>query len=305
MSTSNLNKTNLSVSNILVEIDPSSGFCFGVKNAVDKALDELNQHSELYCLGQIVHNPLEVKRLEDKGLKVIDHTKLKDLKNARVLFRAHGEPPESYDRLKAQNITLIDATCPVVIKLQQRIKKAYLKTLENNGQVVIYGKKGHAEVIGLMGQTNGNAILVESTDDLAKIDFSRPIELFSQTTKDVAKFRELADLVQQKAMSGVEYHDTICRQVSNRGPLLKEFASRHQVMVFVGGLESSNAKVLYNLCKRVNPNSYFVEKADEIQLEWFNGYRSIGITGATSTPAWLIAEVKELIIRQIAEKTES
>jgi 4-hydroxy-3-methylbut-2-en-1-yl diphosphate reductase len=296
LSTSNLNKTKLAVSNILVEIDPSSGFCFGVKNAVNKALDELNQYDELYSLGQIVHNPVEVKRLEDKGLKVIDHEKLKNLKNAHVLFRAHGEPPESYDKLKEQNITLIDATCPVVIKLQQRVKKAYLKTLENNGQVVIYGKRGHAEVIGLIGQTDGKAILVESTDDLVKIDFSRPIELFSQTTKDVAKFRELADIVQQKAMSGVEYHDTICRQVSNRGPLLKEFATRQQVMIFVGGLESSNAKVLYNLCKQVNPNSYFVEKADEIQSEWFKGAESIGISGATSTPAWLISEVKDFII---------
>jgi 4-hydroxy-3-methylbut-2-en-1-yl diphosphate reductase len=275
-----------------IAIDPASGFCFGVKFAVEKARKELAQHYQLYSLGQIVHNPVEVERLKKEGLKVIDHQILDNLSNARVLFRAHGEPPESYQGLKERNITLIDATCPVVLKLQQRVKQAYIRSLENNGQIIIFGKKGHAEVIGLIGQTKGTAILVETNEDLNQIDFNRPIELFSQTTKDVDKFNDLVQIVQSKSKNTFEWHDTICRQVSNRGPLIKEFAARHEVMVFVGGAASSNAKVLFNICKKVNLNSYFIEQANEIDFSWFEGKKSIGISGATSTPSWLIKEVE-------------
>jgi 4-hydroxy-3-methylbut-2-en-1-yl diphosphate reductase len=280
---------------VTIAIDPASGFCFGVEHAVEKARRELGQHHQLYSLGQMVHNPVEVERLKNEGLMVIDHQQLNRLHDARVLFRAHGEPPESYQQLKERNITLIDATCPVVLKLQQRVKQAYQRTIENNGQVVIFGKKGHAEVVGLIGQTQGTAILIETTDDLSKIDFNHPIELFSQTTKDVEKYRELVETIKQKSKSSVHWHDTICRQVSNRGPQLKKFAAEHQVIIFVGGYESSNAKVLFNLCKQVNANSYFIEEPSEIKTEWLNKVKSIGISGATSTPAWLIKEVEEYL----------
>lgn len=277
-----------------VSIDPESGFCFGVKNAVTKALDELSDGQPLYSLGAMVHNPVEVKRLSDMGLVVIDHNQFAMLKDAKVIFRAHGEPPTSYNNLKDRNIKLIDATCPVVLRLQARIKAAYQEMLKCNGQVVLFGKKGHAEVVGLIGQTDGNAILVENEDDLHKVDFSRPIEFFSQTTKDVGKFMQLVRILEQRA-SQFSWHDTICRQVANRGPHLKEFASNHDLMIFVGGQDSSNAKALFGMCKQVNSNSYFIENADELRIEWFDGVRSIGISGATSTPSWLIANVKDRI----------
>ncbi len=277
-----------------ISIDPESGFCFGVKNAVTKALGELSDGQPLYSLGAMVHNPVEVKRLSDMGLVVIDHEQFARLKDAKVIFRAHGEPPASYNNLKDRNIKLIDATCPVVLRLQARIKTAYQEMLKCNGQVVLFGKKGHAEVVGLIGQTDGNAILVENEDDLHKVDFSRPIEFFSQTTKDVGKFMQLVRILEQRA-SQFSWHDTICRQVANRGPHLKEFASNHDLMIFVGGQDSSNAKALFGMCKQVNSNSYFIENADELRIEWFDGVRSIGISGATSTPSWLIANVKDRI----------
>ena len=277
-----------------IAIDPESGFCFGVKNAVTKAINELADGQKLYSLGAMVHNPVEVNRLASIGLGVIDHEQFAKLHNAKVIFRAHGEPPSSYANLKDRNIKLIDATCPVVLRLQANIKKAYEQMRQCNGQVVIFGKKGHAEVIGLIGQTDGNAILIENEKDISKIDFSQPIEFFSQTTKDVGKFMNLVKILGQKS-SQFQWHDTICRQVANRGPHLRNFASEHEVIIFVGGRDSSNAKVLFEVCKQVNTKSYFIENEDDIQAEWFAGVKSVGISGATSTPSWLIENVAERI----------
>ena len=242
----------------------------------------------------MVHNPVEVNRLASIGLGVIDHEQFAKLHNAKVIFRAHGEPPSSYANLKDRNIKLIDATCPVVLRLQANIKKAYEQMRQCNGQVVIFGKKGHAEVIGLIGQTDGNAILIENEKDISKIDFSRPIEFFSQTTKDVSKFMNLVKILGQKS-SQFQWHDTICRQVANRGPHLRNFASEHEVIIFVGGRDSSNAKVLFEICKSVNTKSYFIENESDIQNDWFTGVSSIGISGATSTPSWLIENVADRI----------
>jgi 4-hydroxy-3-methylbut-2-enyl diphosphate reductase len=283
-----------------ITIDPESGFCFGVRNAVTKATSELSDGQPLYSLGDMVHNPAEVKRLADMGLVVIDHQQFSEIHDAKVLFRAHGEPPESYSNLKDRNIKLIDATCPVVLRLQESIKKAYQSMAKCNGQVVIFGKKGHAEVVGLIGQTNGNAILVESEADLDKIDMTRPIEFFSQTTKDIGQFMKLVDALGRRA-SQFNWHDTICRQVANRGPHLKQFAAVHELIVFVGGHDSSNAKALFGMCKQVNNKSYFIENEDELVAEWFDGVESVGISGATSTPAWLIVNVKERIKQLVGQ----
>ena len=277
-----------------IAIDPESGFCFGVKNAVTKATAELADGEPLYSLGAMVHNPLEVNRLTDMGLVVIDHRQFAEMHNAKVLFRAHGEPPSSYTNLKERNIKLIDATCPVVLRLQERIKMAYQEMSACGGQVVIFGKKGHAEVVGLIGQTDGNAILVESEADIKKIDMNRPIEFFSQTTKDIGQFMHLVEIIGQKA-SQFHWHDTICRQVANRGPHLKEFAAQHELVVFVGGHDSSNAKALFEMCRQVNQKTYFIETIDELRPEWFANVGSVGISGATSTPSWLIMKVKEQI----------
>lgn len=282
-----------------ISVDPESGFCFGVKNAVTKAINELADGQKLYSLGAMVHNPVEVNRLATMGLGVIDHDEFAKLHNAKVIFRAHGEPPSSYANLAARNIKLIDATCPVVLRLQANIKKAYQQMQQCNGQVVIFGKKGHAEVIGLIGQTDGNAILVENEQDINKIDFTRPIEFFSQTTKDVSKFMQLVKILDEKSKSQFHWHDTICRQVANRGPHLREFAAEHDVMIFVGGYDSSNAKVLFEICKSVNDKSYFIENEDDIQADWFVDVTSIGISGATSTPSWLIENVADRIAKLI------
>lgn len=281
-----------------IAIDPESGFCFGVKNAVTKAAAELADGKPLYSLGAMVHNPLEVDRLTEMGLKVIDHEQFAELHDAKVLFRAHGEPPSSYTNLELRNIKLIDATCPVVLRLQERIKQAYQEMSACGGQVVIFGKKGHAEVVGLIGQTDGNAILVESEDDIKKIDMTRPIEFFSQTTKDVGHFMQLVKIIGKNA-SQFHWHDTICRQVANRGPHLKEFAAQHELVVFVGGHDSSNAKALFGMCRQVNEKSFFIENIDELQPEWFANVNSVGISGATSTPSWLIMKVKEQIERMV------
>jgi len=279
---------------IQISIDPESGFCFGVKNAVTKATAELADGKPLYSLGAMVHNPIEVNRLAQMGLVVIDHEQFASLHDAKVIFRAHGEPPSSYNNLKTRNIKLIDATCPVVLRLQERIKSAYQAMSECGGQVVIFGKKGHAEVVGLIGQTNGHAVLVESEADLDKIDTSRPIEFFSQTTKDIGLYMKMVKILEQRA-THFNWHDTICRQVANRGPHLKQFAARHELMVFVGGHDSSNAKALFEMCRQVNAKSYFIESINELQPEWFAGVKSVGISGATSTPAWLIMDVKTTI----------
>jgi 4-hydroxy-3-methylbut-2-enyl diphosphate reductase len=279
-----------------VTIDVNSGFCFGVVFAIQMAEDELNQSGSLYCLGDIVHNNMEVERLEAKGLKIINHEQFAQLSNTKVLIRAHGEPPETYRTAIENNSELIDASCPVVLKLQNRIRNGYEHVGE--GQIVVYGKEGHAEVNGLVGQTNGRAIIVESVDDLDKLDYSKPIQFFSQTTQPTEGFREMrAEIERRIAEAGgdnplqLESNDTLCRQVSNREPQLREFASAHDVILFVAGKKSSNGWVLYNVCKEVNPQTYFVSSWDEVNLDWFETESRIGICGATSTPMWLMEEI--------------
>lgn len=281
---------------MLVEIDNRSGFCFGVLNAIGKAEQTLDSEEALYSLGHIVHNELEVKRLQEIGLHTISHEEFFKLKDCKVLIRAHGEPPSTYEYARQNNITLIDATCPVVLKLQQRVKKAADAMREQNGQVVILGHQGHAEVTGLMGQTNNEAIIAETPEDLDKIDPSRPVVVFSQTTKSVDDFKQLTANLQNQSKTGqVEAHDTVCRQVSNRAIYLEKFALKHEVIIFVGGLRSSNAQVLYNVCKQHNPHSYFVSSPEDIKAEWLIGIQSVGVCGATSTPQWLMEQVAERI----------
>ena len=279
-----------------VTIDVNSGFCFGVVFAIQMAEDELKQSGSLYCLGDIVHNNMEVERLEAKGLKIINHEQFAQLSNTTVLIRAHGEPPETYRTAIENNIELIDASCPVVLKLQNRIRNGYEHVGE--GQIVVYGKEGHAEVNGLVGQTNGRAIIVESVDDLDKLDYSKPIQFFSQTTQPTEGFRQMrAEIERRIAEAGgdnplqLESNDTLCRQVSNREPQLREFAAAHDVILFVAGKKSSNGWVLYNVCKEINPNAYFVSSWDEVNLDWFETESRIGICGATSTPMWLMEEI--------------
>lgn len=282
---------------MIVEIDRRSGFCFGVINAIKAAENELKESKQLYCLGDIVHNGMEVARLEAMGLKSITLQEYFTLKNCKVLIRAHGEPPETYSYAKENNIELIDATCPVVLTLQEKVKDSYCKNIPNNGQVVIFGKKGHAEIIGLNGQTNHNAIILESIHDINKIDFSRPVSLYSQTTKRIEDFHEIAARVKDKIKEGipVEIKDTICRQVSNRVPNLKEFATQYDVLLFVAGRKSSNGKYLYTICKEVNKDTYMISNINEIEKSWFQGVKSVGICGATSTPNWLMEEVAKWV----------
>lgn len=281
---------------MIVEIDQKSGFCFGVLNAIGKAEETLNTEGMLYSLGHIVHNDLEVSRLQEIGLQTIDHDEFFKLKDCKVLIRAHGEPPSTYEYARQNSITLIDATCPVVLKLQQRVKKAAEIMREENGQVVIFGHQGHAEVDGLAGQTNNQAIVIEHPDDFKKVDPTRPVVVFSQTTKSVGDFRKLTQNIQEQAKQGrVESHDTICRQVSNRVPHLEQFALRFDVVVFVGGLRSSNAQVLFEVCKKQNGRSYFVSSPEDLQPEWFSGIEKVGICGATSTPQWLMEKVAQRI----------
>ena len=280
-----------------IERDNNSGFCFGVMRATSTAESELEKNQPLYCLGDIVHNGQEVDRLTRLGLITIDHTQLAQLHDVRVLLRAHGEPPHTYELAQRNNITIIDATCPVVLKLQQKIHQAY--TNHPDAQIVIYGKIGHAEVIGLEGQTEGKAIVIEDENDLSKIDFSRPIILFSQTTKSIEGFNQLVNTIKEKLSTSegihFEYHDTICRNVANRIPNIRHFASQFDIILFVAGAKSSNGKVLFNECLNVNPRTYLVSSPDELQSEWFNGIQSVGICGATSTPKWLMEAVKQKI----------
>ena len=278
-----------------IEIDNNSGFCFGVMRATTTAETELTKQQPLYCLGDIVHNGQEVDRLTRLGLITIDHTQLTQLHDVRVLLRAHGEPPHTYELAQRNNIKIIDATCPVVLKLQQKIHQAY--TNHPDAQIIIYGKIGHAEVIGLEGQTEGNAIVIEDENDLSKIDFNRPIILFSQTTKSVEGFNQLVDIIKTKITDGIhfEYHDTICRNVANRIPDIKRFATQFDVILFVAGAKSSNGKVLFNECLSVNPHTYLISSPDELQYEWFNNVQSVGICGATSTPKWLMETIKSKV----------
>ncbi len=281
-----------------VTIDDNSGYCFGVEYAIQMAEDELNESQTLYCLGDIVHNDMEVQRLYKKGLRIIDREQMKHLQDCKVLIRAHGEPPETYQIALQNNLELIDASCPVVLKLQNRVKNAYDTSTQKKGQIVIYGKEGHAEVIGLTGQTNEEAIIVSNEEDLAKIDFTRPITLFSQTTKSTQGFYHIKACIEQKIkearaqeLSSFSANDSICRQVSNREPQLNQFAQDHEVIVFVSGKKSSNGRALYQVCKAVNPKSYFIENENELAPEWFQEVNSVGICGATSTPMWLMQQV--------------
>ena len=280
-----------------VDIDKRSGFCFGVINAIRAAENELEKSSSLFCLGDIVHNGMEVNRLEGIGLKSITREEYFKLNDCKVLIRAHGEPPETYEYAKDNNIELIDATCPVVLTLQERVKSSYDSHKKQKGQVVIYGKKGHAEVIGLNGQTNKNAIIIEKKEDIYKIDPCRPISLYSQTTKRIEDFHEIAKLVVEKTKNGVqvEIKDTICRQVSNRVPHLKKFVKNYDMVLFVAGKKSSNGKYLYSICKEENPNSYIISRISEIDKKWFENVNSVGICGATSTPDWLMKDVSDWI----------
>ncbi|MEQ9006345.1 MAG: 4-hydroxy-3-methylbut-2-enyl diphosphate reductase, partial [Ekhidna sp.] len=272
-----------------VEIDENSGYCFGVEFAIQMAEDEMVEGQELYCLGDIVHNSMEVERLYNKGLRTITRDELKDLKNCKVLIRAHGEPPETYQIAIKNNIELVDASCPVVLKLQNRVKNSYDLVKNKNGQLVIYGKPGHAEVIGLTGQTSNEAIIVTSIDDLEKVDFSRPITLYSQTTKSTKGFysikEEIEKRIENDGMLSVaedfNANDSICRQVSNREPHMEKFSQKHDVIIFVAGRKSSNGKALYNVCLSHNPRSYFVENEKEIDLNWIDPQDSVGICGAT------------------------
>lgn len=278
-----------------IEIDPNAGFCFGVVNAIKKAEETLEADKQLYCIGDIVHNNIEVDRLSDLGLESIDHNEFANLTNKKVLFRAHGEPPISYETAKKNKIEIIDASCPVVLNLQKRIKIAFKEIQESNGQIVIYGKKGHAEVNGLVGQTEGKAIVVEGLDDLHLINYKLPIVLFSQTTKTISGFEEVSEQLKKKCENDLRIHDTICRKVSNRVPLIEEFAQKHDVIIFVSGKKSSNGKLLFEVCKKTNPNSYFITRPDELDVNWLANAQSVGVSGATSTPSWLMSETKETI----------
>ncbi len=286
-----------------IEIDPKSGFCFGVVNAIKKAEEELAKGTPVYCLGDIVHNGQEVKRLTEMGLVTINLEEFKNLRDVKVLFRAHGEPPSTYEIARQNNIELIDASCPVVLKLQKRIKNSYEAATEEQ-QIVIYGKPGHAEIVGLLGQVDNNAIVIESEDDLSKIDFTRNVRLFSQTTKSLAGFNHLvATISERMAPNAVfEYSDTICRQVANRIPNIAIFAEKNDIILFVSGKKSSNGKVLYEHSKSINPNTYLINDPEEIDGLNLDLTKKIGICGATSTPGWLMEAVAERIRQKATNK---
>lgn len=273
--------------NLRVHIDQHSGFCFGVVYAIEMAEEILDEQGYLYCLGDIVHNDEEVNRLTNKGLRIIDHEELKTLKDEKVLIRAHGEPPSTYELAINNNLTLIDASCPVVLKLQNRIKNSY----DKDETIYIYGKHGHAEVIGLLGQTSNNAVVFQDINELDLDTLPKNLTLYSQTTKSTDKFYEINDILREKGIT-VNTNDTICRQVSNRDKELRDFADKFDKIVFVSGTKSSNGKVLYNVCKEKNPNTYFVSNAEQVDPAWFNESDSVGICGATSTPMWLMEDVK-------------
>jgi len=280
---------------MIIEIDPNSGFCFGVVNAIEKAEATLAKNETLFCIGDIVHNNIEVDRLKDQGLKTINHDEFGKLSNAKVLFRAHGEPPISYNKAKENNIEVIDASCPVVLNLQKRIKKTYQEIKEKEGQILIYGKKGHAEVNGLVGQTKGEAKVVERVEDLIEVDWDKPVVLFSQTTKTISGFKEISEVLRLKCQNELKINDTICRKVSNRMPNIREFSKQHDVIIFVSGKKSSNGKLLFDVCKQENTQSYFVSHPDEVEIAWFTDAKSVGISGATSTPSWLMEQIAENI----------
>lgn len=284
---------------VQIEIDDGSGFCFGVTTAIRKAEEELAAGKTLYCLGDIVHNGMECERLRSMGLITINHDELKALHDVKVLLRAHGEPPETYEIARCNNIEIIDATCPVVLQLQRRIKREY--DSNPDAQIVIFGKPGHAEVLGLVGQTNSKAIVIAGIDDAKALDFNRDIYLYSQTTKSLDEFHRIIDYIQEHISPEATFRsfDTICRQVANRMPNISSFAKRHDLILFVCGRKSSNGKVLFNECRSVNPNSHLIEGPDEIKREWIEGIDTIGICGATSTPKWLMERCRDRIINGI------
>ena len=298
-----------------IEIDNGSGFCFGVTTAIQKAEEELAKGNQLYCLGDIVHNGMECERLRQMGLITINHDELRQLHDAKVLLRAHGEPPETYELARQNNIEIIDATCPVVLQLQKRIKKQYEASISDSlipsishslipsishsptSQIVIFGKKGHAEVLGLVGQTAGNAIVIEHFDDVKQLDFSRDIYLYSQTTKSLDEFHRIIEYIQQHISPDATFRsfDTICRSVANRMPNISQFATKHDLVLFVCGRKSSNGKVLFNECLRINPNTHLIEGPEEIDPAWLDGIRTVGICGATSTPKWLMEQCRDAL----------
>ncbi len=280
-----------------IEIDSGSGFCFGVTTAIRKAEEELAAGHTLYCLGDIVHNGMECERLRRMGLVTITHDDMQRLHDVKVLLRAHGEPPETYELARRNNIEIIDATCPVVLQLQKRIKTQYEGG--DGASIIIFGKKGHAEVLGLVGQTKGEAIVIEKFDDVKSLDFTHDIYLFSQTTKSLDEFRRIIDYIRQHIAPGATFRsfDTICRSVANRMPNISAFAAKHDLVLFVCGRKSSNGKVLHNECLRVNPNTHLIEGPDEILPQWLTGITSVGICGATSTPKWLMEQCRDAILK--------
>lgn len=277
-----------------IEIDQGSGFCFGVTRAISKAEEELSNGKTLYCLGDIVHNGQECNRLQQLGLKTIEHSEFADLHDATVLLRAHGEPPRTYQKARENHIEIVDATCPVVLHLQERIKHEYDADSQHAKQIVIFGKNGHAEVLGLVGQTEGTAIVIEKPEEVEHLDFGRDIYLYSQTTKSLDGFRQVVTYIEQHILPTATFHyyDTICRQVANRMPHIRDFASKHDVVLFVCGKKSSNGKALFEQCLKTNTRSYMIDAASEINTRWLENCNSVGICGATSTPKWLMEECK-------------
>ncbi len=280
-----------------VEIDNGSGFCFGVTTAIQKAEEELAKGNTLYCLGDIVHNGIECDRLRQMGLVTINHEEMRRLHDVKVLLRAHGEPPATYELARRNNIEIIDATCPVVLQLQKRIKKQYEL---GAAQIVIFGKNGHAEVLGLVGQTESSAIVIESFEEVGMLDFTRDIYLYSQTTKSLDEFHRIIEYIQQNISHGATFKsfDTICRSVANRMPNISSFATKHDLILFVCGRKSSNGKVLFNECLRVNPNTHLIEGPEEIDSSWLEGIQTVGICGATSTPKWLMEQCRDAILAE-------
>ncbi len=285
-----------------IEIDNKSGFCFGVVKAIEKAEEELEKGSTLYCLGDIVHNEEEVERLQRLGLVTVNYEQYNQLHNVKVLIRAHGEPPSTYETARKNNITLIDATCPVVLKLQSRIKKNYEELASEDGQIVIYGQTGHAEVKGLVGQTDGKAIVIQEEKDLDKIDFSKKVHLFSQTTKDLEHYHHLIEEISKRMVKkdDFKFSDTICRQVANRIPNIINFAQQNDVILFVGGKQSSNGKVLYEHCKSINPQTYYISDCKQVDELEIQKDKKIGICGATSTPKWLMDCIAKRLEERLA-----
>lgn len=286
-----------------VDIEPGSGFCFGVENAVKIAEEALEADDAVYCLGEIVHNDIEVDRLKKLGLVTITYDQFDQLRDCKVLVRAHGEPPSTYEKARENNITIIDATCPIVHSMQEKIKRVKAVSSEEEGQIVIFGKEGHAEVIGLLGAAGDKGILITGRHDIGKIDFTRPVWLFAQTTRSKTEYEVVSEIIRLKLEQENEKHpgnhlkvyNTICRQVSDREPRLRDFSRKHDVILFVSGMKSSNGRMLFDVCKRENKNSYFISSPEEIDLQWLRDAKSVGICGATSTPKWLIQDIAGIV----------